>query len=107
MQIVERVWRGAGLSSDDLPENVIELVAWLTAKLEEVPAEHRDAVALEISTDHDGYLEMTMFYMRPESIAEEASRVQRENDWKERSQADSLAQALKIVERAGLVVSKP
>jgi hypothetical protein len=72
------------LPDDGLPENVVELIAFLSDRLAEVPAEHRADVYLKIGYESDydggGYVSVTFGYERTETNEEMAARAEKERN---------------------------
>lgn len=88
-----------GMSSG-FPDKLSEACEWFQAKLLEIPEEHRDGAAVEVSsgTDRfgDGYITMEIYYWRTETAEEVTDRLKgmemraRDTERRERAAYEAL-----------------
>jgi erythromycin esterase-like protein len=79
------------------PDNVVELIKWLTAKLEEVPSEYHDAVMIQFTGGADIYGENSdvdelIYYFRPPTQEEIEADLEDARLRKEKREADERKQ---------------
>lgn len=83
------------------PDNVVGLIQWLTAKLEEVPAEYRDRVTIEFVGGADAYGENSdvhecIYYNRPPTPEEIDADLNAAHIRKEKLEAQERAEYEKL-----------
>lgn len=80
-----------------IPDKLVDAIAWLTGKLEEIPEEFRAIAEIEVDSEsgyegsHYGHIEIT--YRRPETDEEMATRLAEEKrcaNARERDEMETL-----------------
>lgn len=104
-KVREPVWHkdifGSLISGEYSDDKLVSVIDWLTKKLAKIPAEHRDAARLEISSvggyEGEHHAEATIYYDRPETDEEFAARKAEVAEYSARADAaerDMLARLL-------------
>jgi hypothetical protein len=76
----------------DRPDNLIEYIAWLNARLMEIPEEFRASAEVSLSGSDYG-LEYDMYYYRPETEAEIKDNIDIQTNW-EKQRIDAAKKLL-------------
>ena len=80
------VWNSESLDRlkmSEVPDKAVDFCAWLTSKLETVPTEFQKDVMIDFSIESDydrGYVNIEIYYHRPETPAEQKAREERERE---------------------------
>lgn len=85
------VYEGERHESGWPPENALAFVRWLSALIESVPAEYREAIEIDIGSESyydSDYPTIKVIYMRPETDAEWKARDAEAAKRRERQEQD-------------------